>query len=182
MSSMSGPAPTSTSCPSSTYIVPRFGHDPFLVGSNYIWGWETNRIAREQVEKAGGAVKGERFVPLGDTGIDHIIAEIAQKRPDFVLNTLIGPSSYAFIEAYRGLGRHDPAFAPENRPIISCNFTEGEAAMLGEKARGRLYHRTLFPDAWTRRTMPASSKGRPGTRRGAAGSRPISPSPIPPCT
>lgn len=137
-----GSCPNQHIVPMLGYIVPRFGHDPFLVGSNYIWGWETNRIAREQVEKAGGTVKGERFVPLGDTGIDHIIAEIAQKRPDFVLNTLIGLSSYAFIEAYHALGQRDPAFSPDHRPIISCNFTEGEAARLGEKTRG---HYTIAP-------------------------------------
>lgn len=142
-----GACPNQHIVPMLGFIVPRFGHDPFLVGSNYIWGWETNRIAREQIEKTGGRVKGERFVPLGDTEIDHIISEIVTKRPDFILNTLIGPSSYAFVEAYRQLGETDPAFLPENRPIISCNFTEAEAARLGEAMRGNFniapYFQTL---------------------------------------
>jgi branched-chain amino acid transport system substrate-binding protein len=131
-----GACPNQHVVPLLGYILPRYGLNPALVGSNYIWGWETNRIARELVERAGGVVKAERFVPLGDTDIAHIVAEIRQKRPDFVFNTLIGPSSQAFVDAYYALGREDPSFAPENRPIVSCNWTEDEVAMLGVRAAG----------------------------------------------
>jgi branched-chain amino acid transport system substrate-binding protein len=137
-----GACPNQHIVPLLDYVLERFGADPMLVGSNYIWGWETNRIAREYVEARGGRVKGERFVALGDTDIAHIIEEVRLKRPDFVLNTLIGPSSAAFVEAYWQLGRQDPAFAPAQRPIISCNWTETEIAALGERAHG---HLTIAP-------------------------------------
>jgi branched-chain amino acid transport system substrate-binding protein len=133
-----GACPNQHIVPLLGYVLPRYGREPMLIGSNYIWGWETNRIAREHIERAGGTVKGERFVPLGDIDIAHIIEEVRQKRPDFVLNTLIGPSSEAFVEAYAGLGRVDATFAPERRPIISCNWTESEVAALGQKATGHL--------------------------------------------
>lgn len=131
-----GACPNQHVVPLLDYILPRYGTNPALVGSNYIWGWETNRIARELVERAGGAVKAERFVRLGDTDIAHIIAEIRQKRPDFIFNTLIGPSSHAFVDAYHALGRDDPSFASDKRPIVSCNWTEDEVAALGERAAG----------------------------------------------
>lgn len=118
------------------YIVPRFGKDAFLVGSNYIWGWETNRIAREVLHHSGGDVLGERYVPLGDVDIHHIIAEIKAKKPDFVLNNLIGPSSYAFLKAYRELGMADPAFSADLRPVLSCNLYESEAALVGDAIAG----------------------------------------------
>ena len=133
-----GACPNQHIVPLLGYVLPRYGRDPMLIGSNYIWGWETNRIAREHIERAGGTVKGERFVPLGDIDIAHIIEEVRQKRPDFVLNTLIGPSSQAFVEAYARLGEADPAFKSEHRPIISCNWTESEIAELGQKAAGHL--------------------------------------------
>lgn len=41
------------------YVVPRFGADGFLLGSNYIWGWETNRVARDLIADAGGKVLGD---------------------------------------------------------------------------------------------------------------------------
>ncbi len=131
-----GACPNQHVVPMLDYILPRYGLNPALVGSNYIWGWETNRIARELVERAGGAVKAERFIRLGDTDIAHIIAEIRQKRPDFIFNTLIGPSSHAFVDAYHALGREDPAFASDKRPIVSCNWTEDEVAALGVRAAG----------------------------------------------
>jgi branched-chain amino acid transport system substrate-binding protein len=137
-----GSCPNQHIVPLLEHVLERFGRDPLLVGSNYIWGWETNRIARDYVEARGGRVKGERFVPLGDTDIGHIIDEVRLKRPDFVLNTLIGPSSAAFVEAYWRLGEDDPAFDPSRRPIISCNWTESEIAALGVRARG---HLTIAP-------------------------------------
>lgn len=131
-----GACPNQHVVPLLDYVLPRYGLNPALIGSNYIWGWETNRIARELVERAGGAVKVERFVRLGDTDISHIITEIRQKRPDFIFNTLIGPSSHAFVEAYHALAEEDAAFAAERRPIVSCNWTENEVAALGTRAAG----------------------------------------------
>ncbi|MBN7763071.1 transporter substrate-binding domain-containing protein [Nitratireductor aquibiodomus] len=118
------------------HIVPRFGARAFLTGSNYIWGWETNRIARDILTRSGGAVLGERYVPIGDEDIDHLIEEIREKRPDFILNNLIGTSSYAFLAAYRALGMEDPAFRPENCPVVSCNLCENETTRLGADAAG----------------------------------------------
>lgn len=131
-----GACPNQHVVPLLDYVLPRYGLNPALVGSNYIWGWETNRIARELVERAGGTVKAERFVRLGDTDIAHLIAEIRQKRPDFILNTLIGPSSHAFVEAYHALAAEDASFAADRRPIVSCNWTESEVAALDDRAAG----------------------------------------------
>jgi branched-chain amino acid transport system substrate-binding protein len=133
-----GACPNQHIVPLLEHVLPRFGCNPMLVGSNYIWGWETNRIGRDYVERRGGTVYGERFVALGDIDIAHIIEEVRLKRPDFVLNTLIGPSSQAFVEAYFALGREDPSFTPDRRPIISCNWTENEIAGLGAQAAGHL--------------------------------------------
>ena len=133
-----GACPNQHIVPLLNYVLPRYGRNPMLVGSNYIWGWETNRIARECVERNGGTVKGERFVPLGDIDIAHIIEEVRQKRPDFILNTLIGPSSQAFVEAYSVLAQADASFAAERHPIISCNWTESEIAALDGQASGHL--------------------------------------------
>jgi branched-chain amino acid transport system substrate-binding protein len=133
-----GACPNQHILPLLRYVLPRFGGEACLVGSNYIWGWETSRIARDIIEHSGGAVLSERFVPLGDTDIGRIVEEIRQKRPAFILNTLIGPSSYAFLKAYRALGRADPDFAPGKRPVLSCNLAESEAAALGEIAAGQI--------------------------------------------
>ncbi|MEF2071502.1 transporter substrate-binding protein [Consotaella aegiceratis] len=118
------------------HIIPRFGANAFLVGSNYIWGWETNRLARELITDAGGDVFGERYLPIGDTDIERLVEEIRATRPNFILNNLIGPSSYAFVQAYAALGREDPEFVPARRPIVSCNLTEAELPAIGAAGEG----------------------------------------------
>jgi branched-chain amino acid transport system substrate-binding protein len=133
------------------YIVPHFGRNPVLLGSNYIWGWETNRIAREYVHRSGGEVLAERYIPIGDTDIDRLVAEIHTKRPDFILNNLIGPSSYAFLRAYHALGRENADFRPGNRPILSCNLYESEAASLGQAVAGNYTVSCYFQSERTER-------------------------------
>ncbi|WP_062017368.1 transporter substrate-binding protein [Aureimonas sp. AU4] len=125
-----GACPNQHVVPLLAYAIPRFGNDAYLVGSNYIWGWEVNRIAREIVGDAGGRTLGERYLPLGDTDVARIVEEIRVLRPAFVVNNLIGPSSYAFLDSYHRLGRADPDFAPARRPVLSCNLVEDELAAL----------------------------------------------------
>jgi len=133
-----GACPNQHIVPLFDFVLPRFGTDAYLVGSNYIWGWETNRIARELVSACGGRVLGERYLPLGSTEVERIIHEIRQKRPSFVLNNLIGPSSYAFLANYRRLADADPAFDPLRRPVLSCNLTEAELDLVGAAGVGHL--------------------------------------------
>ncbi|WP_322892359.1 MULTISPECIES: transporter substrate-binding protein [unclassified Yoonia] len=114
----------------------RHGTRSYLTGSNYIWGWEMNRLAREIGMRAGGSVLGERYLPLGSTDVARIVAEIAEMRPDFVLNQLIGPSQYAFLQGMADLRARDLYFAQGNCPVLSCNLTECELPAIGAAAEG----------------------------------------------
>lgn len=118
------------------WVMPAHGKRAYLTGSNYIWGWEMNRLAREIVQSAGGQVLGERYLPIGSTDVARMIEEIRATRPDFILNSLIGPSSYEFMQAHRALGAEDAAFLPAHCPVLSCNLTEAELPALGDRAEG----------------------------------------------
>lgn len=128
------------------WAFPRFGRRGYLAGSNYIWGWEVGRVARDLILDAGGEILGDRYLPIGDAGVDRIIAEIRATRPDFVLNSLIGPSSYAFLAAYAALGRADPHFTAATCPVLSCNLTECELGILGDSAAGLISAGPYFRD------------------------------------
>lgn len=150
--------------PMLAHVVPRFGANGFLLGSNYIWGWETNRVARDLVADAGGKVLGERYLPIGETDVSRLIAEIEATRPNFVLNNLIGTSSYAFFAAYAELAARDPHFGPDRCPILSCNLTECELPAIEGVGDGHLSAGPYFHDAsahgWPETisaAMPASS-------------------------
>ena len=118
------------------WVMPAQGRRAWLTGSNYIWGWEMNRLARETVTAAGGSVLGERYLPIGSRDVGRMIEEIRAARPDFVLNSLIGPSSYEFLAAFRALGQDDPHFRPATCPVLSCNLTEAELPAIGAAAEG----------------------------------------------
>ncbi len=118
------------------WALPVYGSRAYLTGSNYIWGWEMNRLAREIVTGAGGAILGERYLQIGSRDVARMIEEIRVTRPDFILNSLIGPSSYEFLAAYRSLGKADAHFTPQNCPVLSCNMTECEFPALGDAAEG----------------------------------------------
>ncbi len=121
-----GGCPNQHLIPLFDHLIPRFGARPYLVGANYVWGWEMNRLARELIHNAGGEVLGERYLPLEETSVDRIVADIEQRRPGFILNNLIGPSSYAFLAEIRKLGERDAAFRAENCPVVSCDLMECE--------------------------------------------------------
>lgn len=118
------------------WALPAHGRRVYLTGSNYIWGWEINRLARMTITEAGGSVRGERYLPIGALDVERMIDEIRATCPDFVLNSLVGASSYAFLRAYHALGLADKRFRPERCPILSCNLTECELQTLGEAAEG----------------------------------------------
>jgi ABC-type branched-subunit amino acid transport system substrate-binding protein len=118
------------------WTFPRFGRRAYLTGSNYIWGWEMNRLARQTIAEADGEVLGERYLPIGSTDVARMIAEIEATRPDFILNMLIGPSSYEFMRGVAALAARDAGFAPDRCPVLSCNVTECELPALGAAAEG----------------------------------------------
>lgn len=132
------------------WVMPAQGRRAYLTGSNYIWGWEMNRLARERITQAGGEILGERYLPIGSRDVGRMIEEIRFSRPDFVLNSLIGPSSYEFLAAYRDLGRQDAQFGPARCPVLSCNMTECELPALGTAAEGLIAAGPYFRgiDGW----------------------------------
>ena len=113
-----------------------YGRRGYLTGSNYIWGWEMNRLAREVIADEGGEVLGERYLPIGSADIGRMIEEIRATRPDFILNNLIGRTQYTFLQAYAELGREDAHFRAETCPVVSCNLTECELPAIGAAAEG----------------------------------------------
>jgi branched-chain amino acid transport system substrate-binding protein len=126
-----GACPNQHLLPLFEHMMRAYGRRVYLTGANYIWGWEMNRLAREIVTEADGKIVGERCLPIGDTDVDRIVAEVATRRPDFILSNMLGPSNHGFLRAMRELGRSDPAFRPERCPVVSCDLTECELPEIG---------------------------------------------------
>jgi branched-chain amino acid transport system substrate-binding protein len=136
-----GAAPNQHVIPLARHVLDRGWSRAFFIGSNYIWAWENNRILRDVLATAGGTVVAERYLPVGDTDLDALIAQVVDSRPDFVFNTLIGETAYAF---YRGLRAAVPRQA-EMMPVASCSLSEPELAIIGpDAADGHLSSSVYF--------------------------------------
>jgi urea transport system substrate-binding protein len=129
-----GAAPNQHVLPLVDYLASRVGIRAFCVGSNYIWAWENNRIFREALTARGGTVLAERYLSVGDTEFDQVIAAILDQRPDFVFNNLIGTSAYAFFRAFRAACRARGIDQAVEIPVASCTLSEPELPEIGEDA------------------------------------------------
>jgi urea transport system substrate-binding protein len=93
----------------------------FLVGSDYVFPRVANAIIHGYVEKWRGEIVGERYLLLGSQKVDDIVAEIVERRPDAILNTINGDSNIAFFRALRAAG-----ITPKDIVTISFSISENE--------------------------------------------------------
>jgi branched-chain amino acid transport system substrate-binding protein len=125
-----GAAPNHTVVPLARHMLEHMASEVFCAGSNYVWTWETNRVLRDIVTSAGGRILAERLLELGETGVDHIVEEIIERRPPVIFNTLVGESSYVFMRAlHQASTRADLSI-----PVLSCSLCEPELALIGPAA------------------------------------------------
>lgn len=129
-----GASPNQHIVPLAQYMASRFGARVYCCGSDYIWPWESNRVMREIVENFGGEMLAERYLAVGSTEVTGLVEEIRLLGPDFVFNTLIGESSYAFLRAFREAGLGTQSAGDVSIPIASCTLSEPELRNIGDPA------------------------------------------------
>lgn len=124
-----GAAPNQNSVQLAEFMTANFGSRVYLIGSDYIFPYESNRIMGELVLQRQGSEKvGERYVPLDATETDYapIFADIRDKQPDFIFSTVVGDSAAAFYRAYADAGLN-----PRQIPIASLTTSEAEISQMG---------------------------------------------------
>lgn len=123
-----GAVPNQNSMQLAAWLLRHCGRRFFLVGADYIYPRESNRIMRDMVEQHGGEIVEEAYLPSDPdpAALEAIVEEITTVKPDVVFSTLIGRGARAFYKLYRERGL-DPA----RIPIASLTMTEGETRMIG---------------------------------------------------
>lgn len=76
----------------------------YLIGSDYVWPWQSHRSTKQYIAETGGRVVGEEFVPLGEDNHEAHLARIRAAKPDVVLISLIGTDSITFNRAFGECG------------------------------------------------------------------------------
>lgn len=124
-----GAAPNQNSVQLADFMMSRFGSRIYLVGSDYIYPYESNRIMTDLVtQHDGGEVVGRHYVPLDATqkNFSGIIADIKAQKPDFIFSTVVGNSTQHFYRAYAEAG-----LDPKTMPIASLTTSEVEVSQMG---------------------------------------------------
>lgn len=123
-----GASPNQNSVQLAEFMTTNFGARVYLIGSNYIYPYESNRIMGELVMQRQGSEKlAERYVALDATDKDfaEIMVDVRNKRPDFIFSTVVGDSTTALYRAYG-----DAGFDPKQMPIGSLTTSEAEVSQM----------------------------------------------------
>ncbi|MCL8488788.1 MULTISPECIES: transporter substrate-binding domain-containing protein [Bradyrhizobium] len=137
-----GPAPNQNAFQLAEYIVRKHGPRVYLIGSDYIYPRESNRIMRDLVESYAGRVVGEQYVTMeaGDAELTRGLDAIREAAPDVVFSTIVGRTAQRFYRMYAAAG-----FDPKRLPIASLTMAEGEVRAIGaEYCAGHLTSASYF--------------------------------------
>lgn len=123
-----GAAPNQNSVQLADFMTANFGSRVYLIGSDYIYPYESNRIMGELImQQQGGEKLAERYLSLNAEEKDYseIMTDIRNKRPDFIFSTVVGDSTAALYRAYA-----DAGFDPKIMPIGSLTTSEAEISQM----------------------------------------------------
>lgn len=137
-----GAAPNQNSMQLASYLFKTYGKRLFLIGSNYVYPYESNRIMTDLVRQAGGSVLEEIYVPIESRvmDFDKAIRQIGRTKPDVIFSTIVGDGTGLFYEAY-----HKAGFNADTMPIASLTTGEAEvASMSAATARGHITAAPFF--------------------------------------
>lgn len=137
-----GAAPNQNSVQLAEFMTANFGARVYLLGSDYIYPYESNRIMGELVLQRQNSEKvAERYVPLNATDHDFkpVIDDIRALQPDFIFSTIVGDSTACFYRAYAEAG-----FDPKTMPIASLTTSEAEVSQMGTAGTGHFTSAPYF--------------------------------------
>jgi branched-chain amino acid transport system substrate-binding protein len=138
-----GAAPNQNSAQLADYMTRHFGRRVYLVGSDYIYPYESNRIMSDFIlERPGGAKLAERYVRLDASEHDFatIVRDIKDRQPDFIFSTVVGRGTRLLYQAYA-----DAGLDPARMPIASLTTCEAEVSEMDPRTvTGHITAATYF--------------------------------------
>jgi urea transport system substrate-binding protein len=110
------------------FLLQEYGPRIFMVGSDYIYPRESNRVMRDLIESKGGTILGEVYAPLDADEDAHgrMVAEIRRAAPDAVFSTVVGRGAERLYRAYAAAG-----IDRTRCPIASLTLAEGQIRAIG---------------------------------------------------
>jgi urea transport system substrate-binding protein len=127
-----GAAPNQQIIPGVLWALEKLGKRVYLVGSDSVFPRMANLLIKDLLTAQGGVLTGERYLPLGASAMDALVADIVKQRPQVVLNTLNGDSNAHFFAALEKAGL-------SHLPLVSFSVAEVEMKAWGGTRFGQHY-------------------------------------------
>ncbi|MBY5762041.1 transporter substrate-binding domain-containing protein [Rhizobium leguminosarum] len=137
-----GAAPNQNSVQLVDFLTEHYGKRVFLVGSNYVYPYESNRTISDLFLQLGGQVLDEMYVPLNlkTEDVAKIIRHIRAAQPDVIYSTIVGDGIIPFYTAFKEAG-----FDAAKMPIASQSTSEADVIrMRPEVAEGHITAAPFF--------------------------------------
>jgi branched-chain amino acid transport system substrate-binding protein len=137
-----GAAPNQNSVQLAEHMMRRFGSRVFMVGSDYIYPYESNRIMSDLILERGGEKVAEIYLPLDASWEAYVTVakKIKSASPDFIFSTVVGDGTALLHRAYAQV-RLDPA----RMPLASLTTCEAEVRQMGaDIAQGHITSAPYF--------------------------------------
>ncbi len=142
-----GAAPNQNSVQLAEFMLRTFGSRVFMVGSDYIYPYESNRIMSDLILERGGDKAGEVYLPLDASWEDFqaVVKRIRQLSPDFIFSTVVGDGTALLYRACR-----EAKLDPARMPIGSLTTCEAEVQQMGAAlAEGHITSAVYFQSVAT---------------------------------
>jgi len=98
-----------------------------IVGSDYVYPRTANTLMHGVLEKRGGQVLEECYLPLHDYQVRPVVEQLLESTPDVIYNTINGAANTEFFRLLKELGP-----GSEQLPVVSFSFSETELAITPE--------------------------------------------------
>jgi len=137
-----GAVPNQNSVQLAAYLLRNRGTKFYLVGNDYIYPRESNRVMRDVVEQHGGEILDELYLPMeaGKAELEEVLRDIKAAQPDVIFSTLVGQSARLFYTLY-----HEHGLDAMHMPIASLSMAEEEIRLIGpELCEGHITAATYF--------------------------------------
>ncbi|KPX08220.1 transporter substrate-binding domain-containing protein [Pseudomonas savastanoi] len=124
-----GATPNHNAVPLGSYMFDHFGSRVLMIGSEYVYPYETNRLMSDLLYERGGSKLGEYYLPLKNARPEdfaRLMVKARELKPSFIFSTVVGDTMAHLYQAYA-----DAGFDPAVMPIASVTTSETDIQQMG---------------------------------------------------
>ncbi|PYM09235.1 MAG: urea ABC transporter [Candidatus Rokuibacteriota bacterium] len=150
------------------WAVKQYGKKVYTLAADYNYGHISADWVKVFLQKAGGTLLNQEFIPLDVVNFDSVIKRIEGAKPDVVMSLLVGGNHIAFYHQFAATGLKGKI------PIVSATFGLGneQVVLAPEEVEGLVVIYPYFQElenATNRRTPMSRTPHAPSGTAGTCG-------------